>query len=191
MPMIVAGLLVVVAMRVGLRREATLTAMAVVALAGGIWFNHAYGRAAFRVYWHSPSLKVDSQQYHDALALAAMTDPHCAILAPETVSQWVSTIEGAPYPVFARRLYLIHYRFSMPEAERAARVHLADLVETGAVAELIDLHQLKIPIGTLAVMRDAGPHPAATQLARELGLPGPIEVNDMVVWKGGCGTERN
>ncbi len=185
-PMMIAALLTVVAVRAGIRREETLIAAAAATLLGAIWVNTTFSEKPFLVHWHRPTLKVDREQYGNARALAAITAPTCSILAPESVSQWLSTIEAAPYPVFTRRLYLEHYRFSMPAAERATRTALADVVDKGAPADGIDLRSLQTPIGTVAVMRDSGARHAAAGLAQRLGLSGPVRVDTMLIWKGAC-----
>ncbi|WP_162987100.1 DUF6077 domain-containing protein [Sphingomonas paeninsulae] len=186
-PMMAGILATLTLLRAKIRSEAIVTTIAALTLVAGIAFNALLSSTPFKVHWHLPTLKVNADQYGNARLLAKITGPGCAILAPEVVSQWLSTIEGAAYPVFTRRLYLVHYRFTMPPRELRAREQLADLVEKPAIITATpDLRQLLIPIGTIAVAKTIGPIAAADSLARQLNLKGPFARRDLLVWTGTC-----
>ena len=185
--------LVVVALlkRIGVRTERRLLAMAVVALAAAIGWNvETSGPLKEIIRWHMPDLKVVRPDYDIARRLASETNPECRILAPERIAQWLTTIRNAPYPVFARELYLIHYRFTMPAAERQLRERLR-LVVDGRVADTAapspaELAAAGIAIGTIAVEDTAPSREAAESLAKSLGLEGPVQKDKLLIWSGSC-----
>jgi hypothetical protein len=178
--------------RIGLRSEQKLLPAAALTLLGAIGWNAMTSGSLTAIRWHAPDLKVDRSAYDVALRLAAHTVPGCRILAPEDVSYWLTTIPGAPFPVFARELYLFQYRFSMPEAERELREKLrlvvdgSDAVATPSPSTLI---AFRIPIGTVAVHQSAPTRDSASSLAHDLGLSGPTRDGTLLVWSGHCGTE--
>ena len=185
-PLMIAALVTVILMRLGVRSEGRLAALALASVVASAAFNAVVSPPGLRIYWHLPTLKVDREDYRDATLLANMTDPRCAVLAPENISLWIAAIPGAPYPVFTRRLYLDMYQFTMPVAEREARIRLADMVDKGSPAEPADLARLPVVVGTIAVMRDPDIAKSAAQLARTLDMGPPRVTANMLVWTRRC-----
>lgn len=183
---------VALARAAGLRSEPAMTALGGLALAGAIGFLGHARPAADVLRWHRPDLKVIRPDYDLAGRLAARTAPGCRILAPETYSALLTTMRGAPYPVFARALYLVHYRFTMPPAERALRERLRQVVDGPAPIPPpapAALAAIGIPIGTVAVREDAPSRPSAERLAESLRLRGPARDGPLLVWTGRCGND--
>ena len=175
--------------RLGLRSELGLLAAAAVALVAAIGWNIKTSGPLTAIEWHAPDLKVNRGDYDLAYRLAVSGDVRCRILAPEHVSTWLTTIRGAPYPVFARELYLIHSRFTMPAAERALRERLRLVVNgdaTTTVPSPAELATAGISIGKIAVDDVAPSRNAAESLARSLGLNGPMRGGGLLVWSGHC-----
>jgi hypothetical protein len=175
--------------RLGIRSEAGVLATAVVGLAAAIGWNFMTSGPITAISWHAPDIKVIRDDYNVARQLAASSDPGCRILAPEHVSAWLTTIRAAPYPVFAREIYLIHYRFTMPATERALRQRLRLVVDGDTAAtppSLVELTAVGIPIGTVAVDSMAPSRDAAASFARSLGLIGPSHDGTLLVWSGRC-----
>lgn len=173
----------------GARSERTLTGAGFAAMLGSIAFLGTNHNPVTTVRWHSPDLKVIRPDYELARRLAAQTDPRCSILAPETYSMLISMIAGAPHPVFVRTLYLIHYRFTMPPAERVLRNQLRRVVDgpaNVAVPTPEQLRSLFVPVGTVAVRADAPSRGAAAALAHELALTGPTSEGPLLIWSGPC-----
>ena len=185
-PLMIAALITVIFMRIGIRSEVKLVALALAAIIAGGIFNAAVSPPGLRIYWHAPTLKVNREDYNDATLLASMADPRCTVLAPERISLWIATIPNAPYPVFTRRLYLDMYRFTMPTAEREARIRLADMVDKGSPAEPADIARLPIAVGTIAVFRNPDTARSAAQLARSLDMGPPRVAGNMLVWRRSC-----
>jgi len=178
--------------RAGLRSEQSLLAAAALSLLGAIGWNAVTAGSGMKIHWHAPDLKVDRSVYDLAHRLAARTVPGCRILAPEYVSTWLSTIPGAPYPVFVREIYLFQYRYTMPAAERALRERLRLVVDGPmpvAPPSPSSLIEFRIPIGTIAVRETAPSRDAAESLARSLDLPGPMRDGTVLVWSGRCKTD--
>jgi uncharacterized protein DUF6077 len=175
--------------RIGVRSEPRLLTAAVVTLAAAIGWNVTSGPLKEIIQWHRPDLKVVRPDYDVARRLASETIPGCHILAPERIAQWLTTIRNAPYPVFARELYLIHYRFTMPVAERQLRERLR-LVVDGSAADTApspaELAAAGIEIGTIAVDDTAPSREAAESLAKRLGLEGPVQDGKLLIWSGRC-----
>jgi hypothetical protein len=175
--------------RLGLRSERGLLASAAMALVVAVGWNIKTSGPMTAVQWHEPDLKVNRDDYDLARRLVLDTHASCRILAPEHISTWLTTIRGAPYPVFARELYLIHYRFTMPATERALRERLR-LVVDGTVSatapSAAELTSAGIPIGIVAVDDTAPSRAAAESLARNLGLNGPARMGSLLVWSGDC-----
>jgi Family of unknown function (DUF6077) len=177
--------------RIGVRSLKGLLATALIPLGLAIgWNARTSGPLIEKVQWHMPDLKVVRPDYDSARRLASLTARGCSILAPEHVAQWLTTIRHAPYPVFARELYLIHYRFTKPEAERALRERLR-LVVDGKSSDTppspAEIAAPGISIGTIAVDDTAPSRAAAESLAASLALKGPMHDGKLLVWSGSCG----
>jgi hypothetical protein len=193
--------------RIGFQSERSLIASAALALLAAIGWNLSTADPVTAIKWHAPGLKVNSG-YDLARRLAKRTAPGCRILAPEFVSTWLTTIADAPYPVFARELQLFEYRFTMPAEERTLRERLRLVVEDGAATypaysaatypaihrdpsdpkapSPASLKALRIPIGTIAVFKDAPSRGVAASLAHDLNLTDPASVGPLLVWSGSC-----
>jgi hypothetical protein len=175
--------------RIGVRSLQGLLAAAVMTLTTTIAWNVRTSGPLTEIQWHTPDLKVARHDYDLARRLASKTDLGCRILAPEGVAQWLTTTRRAPYPVFARELYLIHYRFTMDTKELMLRERLR-LVVDGATTEAApspaELAAARIPIGTIAVESTAPSRKTAESLASSLGLEGPMQDGTLLVWSGRC-----
>lgn len=180
-----------------LRSVTTLSPRAVVFLSAttlfvAIFYNSSLAEQD-RIKWHTPDLKVDRSDYDIARRLAEHTRPGCAVLAPERYTVLLSMIEGAPYPVFVRKLYLVHYRFTLSPAELALREGLRRIVDGGvaAIPSAALMANYDIYIGTIAIERHAPSHAAAAQLANSLRLTNYRHEGTLDVWSGSCGMQFN
>jgi hypothetical protein len=176
--------------RLGIRSEKGLISTALAALAATIvWNNYASGPLT-AISWKTPDLKVVRRDYDLALQLASSSNSSCRILAPEKISAWLTTIRGAPYPIFARELYLVHSRFTVSADTRSLRERLRLVVDGREATEKLpsadDLAARGIRIGTIAVERTAPSHKSAAALAQILGLGGPASYHTLDVWSGPC-----
>jgi hypothetical protein len=175
--------------RLGIRSEKGLLSAAVIALAAAIGWNNYTSGPLTAISWKMPDLKVVRPDYDLAQQLASSSGSSCRILAPEKISAWLTTIRGAPYPVFARELYLVHSRFTVSAETRSIRERLR-LVVDGVAAEKLpspaDLAARRIRIGTIAVQRTAPSYESAASLAETLGLSGPLSYQTLDVWSGPC-----
>lgn len=189
-PLLIGAALVTLMLRVGIRRELLVLPVAAAGLLVAILVN-VRAEPAYRVHWHRPTLKVNPAQEADAAFLAGVTRPGCRVLAPEIVSQWLTTMAQAPYPVFAREMYLVHYRFTMQPRERRLREELRRVVDGDGTATPPDpaaLAAAGIPIGTVAAIVGTPAAASADALAHRLNLPGPGRHGDLLVWAGACRT---
>lgn len=174
--------------RLGLRSEPLMLLVAAGSLAAAGAFNTLTGTPRVIVRWHLPDLKVNRPDFDLAGELAGRTDASCRILAPERIATWLPTMRGAPYPVYAREVYIL-YPFTLPADERAMRIRLRQIVEgDGSIAppSASVLARYDIPIGTIAVDEASQAVRSASALAEELDLPGPTQVGDLLVWSGPC-----
>jgi hypothetical protein len=173
----------------GLRSERSLVLTSVAALVVAVAFNGFTSNGMTGIRWQWPDLKVNRDDYDAAKQLANKSPAGCQILAPEHISSWLVTIRTAPYPVFARELYLVHYRFTMPEPERQLRERLRLVVDgpaSSAAPPPSELLETGIKIGVVAVDASAPSRGVAESLATSLKLQGPEHLGTLLVWSGRC-----
>jgi hypothetical protein len=175
--------------RIGIRSEARLLGVCTVALGIAAGWNMKTSGPMTAIIWQKPDLKVVRADYDVAHQLASGSDPKCRILAPERISAWLTTIPGASYPIFARELYLIHYRFTMSRTELDLRQRLRMVVDGNSDAtppSRSELDAAGMAIDTIAVDKTARSLRAAESLSESLGLIGPMENGTLLVWAGPC-----
>lgn len=187
--LLVALLIVRLLLLAGVRSERTLIGIATLALAGSIASIAIANASATRIAWHAPSIKVDLADWATTRKLAAMTAAHCQILAPERFSALITQMEDAPYPVFARQLYLVHYRFTLLPANLAMRERLRRIVEGDVPMPIPSARAIAaqgIHVGMIAVAANSAARVSAQSLATVLALPGPRRTGDVMIWNGSC-----
>ena len=173
----------------GIRQALVLDVLGLGAIGGAIAIVAVTDRPETRIAWHQPSLKVDRSDWAAAKQIATIATPGCRILAPERYSALLTQIEGAPYPVFARELYLTHYRFTVSANQLRLRERLRLIVDGdghAAIPTRADLLAAGVPVGTIAIDAQSQARGSAEALARSLGLAGPRREGSLLIWSGDC-----
>lgn len=173
----------------GVRQERVLVGLGCAAIVGAIAVVAVTDRLETRISWHEPSLKVERDDWTAAKRIATVATAGCRILAPERYSALLTQIEGAPYPVFARQLYLTHYRFTLAPQELLLRDRLRLIVDGNGEEDIpsrVELSAAAIPIGTIAVEAGSAARGSAERLARTLDLAGPARDGPLLIWSGDC-----
>ena len=187
--MLVASTAIALTRLTGVRSEVVVTLAAAGLLVTSLAFNAKTASANTAISWRWPDLKVVRPDREVAERIAALTPRGCNILAPEAYAMQLSTIEDAPYPVFVRELYLVHYRFTMPAGERMLRERLRRFANGASLAGGVTpavLAANRIWIGTLAVPEGTKAADDAAVLAQSLHLSGPMRQDHLLIWRGPC-----
>ena len=93
------------------------------------------------IFWQSSvsfapfQLDVD-EDYPIAHALDAKLRPNSVVLAPGEISTWLSTMPDPKALVATRRVYLVHYGHTRPQADIDLRISAADFVTYGAPIDI-------------------------------------------------------
>ena len=165
-------------------------AVAGLSLGAGVVYNAKFVEPQYRTTWDLPGLRVVHADFDEAAKVAALVPKTCDVLVPERLAVWLSTMPGAPAPVFVRSVYLTHYRFTMPPQELAVRQRLFELEEGPAQAPAPtpeELQALGVNLGLIAFdPGDAGEVPLS-DLATKLGLERKGQLpGGLIYWQGDC-----
>lgn len=188
-PVSIALLGVAVLDAVRLRSEQVQIALSLAIVAASVVVV-SYNEIIFqRIYWHRPTLRVDQVDWADTLNVSSAVNPNCSILLPERYSVLLSMKEYAARPVAVRALYMVHYRFTLPQPERKLRANLLLLADGTLRHPTMDAEAIRanhIAIGAIAVRQDAPTIGYVAKLASSLGLVDRGMRGPLRLWASGC-----
>lgn len=188
-PVLVALLGVALLDALRLRSERAQIAAALAILAASIFVVSRNDIPSQTVSWHSPGLRVDQGQWATTTVIAKQIDPRCHILLPEHYTMLLSMQEGVVKPVAVRHLYMVHYRFTLPQRERILRAQLLRLADGTPIPTTIDANLLRrehVPLDAVAADPSAPTFPQVEALAHSLGLSDRGMRGPLRLWANAC-----
>ena len=142
-----------------------------------------------RISWHMPTLRVNSGDWDVVTKISSLVSPKCSILLPQRYAILMSMNEHAPTPVAVRDLYMVHYRFTLPRAERETRASLLELADGKSSVRVPNASSLEkngVKIDIIAADQNASTAGPLAGLAHSLGLMNRGMVGPLRLWAGAC-----
>ena len=142
-----------------------------------------------RIAWHMPTLRVKSDDWENVIKIKALVSSRCSILLPQRYAILMSMNEHAPTPVAVRDLYMVHYRFTLPEEERKTRANLLSLADGNNKTfdpNIQALRKTGVKIGAIAADKNIATARSLEKLAQSLGLIDRGMIGPLRLWASAC-----